>query len=96
MNMAVRTINSVVAVGTSMVKLLDGYDNLTELIISNTSTGVQLITISVGAESTSLSGIVLPVYSTYSSQEQHPPKEAVYAISNAVAGQVSIYARYED
>jgi hypothetical protein len=66
------------------------------LILSNTSIGGQVITISLEKEAVTGAGIVLyPGGSWDRSPEQKPPQAKISAISSAAGGLLSVYEESE-
>ena len=87
--------NNVVAVGTSTVLLSTAHER-NELVITNTSSAAQIITLSFGVEAAALAGVVLQPYSVYYASDTQGfsvYNGDIFAISSAVSGQISIFER---
>lgn len=68
------------------------------IVLQNTSTGGQTITISVDKEAVANEGVVLSVGGVWQDSqdgEYMPTQKVITAISSAVGGQLSIYERCE-
>jgi hypothetical protein len=66
------------------------------LVIVNTSTGGQAITLSWGTQTIALSGIVLYPGGSWSESEDNkfiPSKEQVWAVSSAASGTIAVHER---
>jgi hypothetical protein len=90
--------NSVVSVGSASV-LVSEEKNRIELIITNTSSAGQFVTISFGQDAVAAYGVYLSPYSTYYSSKSDGfsvYKGSIYAYSSAAAGQLSVYERLGD
>lgn len=87
--------NQQLAVGATSV-LLSTARNRSELIITNSSTGGEIITIALGNEATANAGIVLTPYSVYyasASQGFNVWNGEIYAICSGAGGLVSVFER---
>ena len=87
--------NQAVAVGTSPV-LLSTSRMRQELVITNTSSAAQTITLAFGTQAAATVGIFLNPYSSYyasASEGFRVYAGEIWAIGSAVAGQVSIFER---
>jgi len=87
--------NDTLAVGTSSV-LVSPQRKRKEIVITNTSTAAQNITLTFGKTAVAGKGVFLLPYSVwYSSQTEgfNVTNDEIYAISSAVAGQLSIFER---
>ena len=91
-------INSSVTVGTSSVEIVTEkttYQRI-ELIITNTSTLNQVITLGIGQEAVAGSGIPLAAGSSYVSSidpKYSPPNERITAVASAPSGSVAVFER---
>ncbi len=94
-----RVRNEIVAVDTSSVEVCIERDEETKrrvLVLKNTSTGTQVITVSLGVVAVANTGIVLNVGEilTDSVSEGYIPFQGkISAISSAAAGQLSVMER---
>jgi len=87
--------NDLVAVGTDSILLSVAHPR-NEIVITNTSSAAQNITLSFGKEAVSTVGVFLLPYSVYfatNAQGFNVFQGEIYAISDAVSGQVSIFER---
>lgn len=100
--MILATNNKSETIGTSAAVIseakLTGYSERTRLIITNSSTGGQNITISVGNEATSGAGILLyPGGAVSWEKDTLPiPQSRVFAISSAAGGTLAIYEEVQN
>jgi hypothetical protein len=89
------TRNELVAVGTSSVMVSPAHERQ-EIIIVNSSAAAQVITLSVGMSAGLSMGIPLQPWGVWygsANSEFRVTSEAIYAISSAVSGQISIFER---
>jgi len=90
-----------VTVGASSVELLPEIQSrqILDLYLRNTSTAGQVISLGIGTEAVSGSGIVMnanDVAAFSRSDNYEVPLSRYTAISSAVGGTVSVYVRLED
>jgi len=90
-----------VAVGTSVVEIAPAIENkrIMELYLRNTSTGSQVISIGVGTEAVSGTGVVMQpgdVAAWSQSDSYSVPVLRYTAISSAVSGSLAVMYRLED
>lgn len=90
--------NELIAIGTSSLVVGANFESLNlkrkNIIITNTSTGGEVITISVGQEAVANQGIVLYAGGSWDANVQGvflPPQVRISAISSAIGGQLSVY-----
>lgn len=90
--------NELVAVGTSTVLVAPNRSTQnqkrTSIIITNTSTALQVITLAIDDEAKALAGIVLNAGGSWEQTSNGgylPPQLKITAVSSAVNGQLSIY-----
>ena len=89
-------VNQAVTAITTTSQLLSLGKARDELIITNTSTTGQLLTLSFGKPAVSLAGIVLAPYGVYyinRAEGFKPTSSDIYVISNAAAGALAIFER---
>lgn len=87
--------NDLLAIGTSNV-LVSPARKRSEIVITNTSTAAQNITISFGIPAVSTYGVYLLPYAVYfasNAQGFNVWEGEIYAISDGAAGQISIFER---
>jgi len=87
--------NDSVAVGTASV-LVSPEKARKELIITNTSTGGQIITLGVGQAAAALRGIVLTPYGVYyasMTNNFNPTTQQIFAIASAAGGTLAVFER---
>jgi len=92
--------NQLLAVGTTSVVASEEKQNLNSkrscIIITNTSTNGQVITVSVDSEAVANQGVVLSVGGVWSDtkeSEYYPTQKLISAIASAAGGQISIQER---
>lgn len=91
-------IQQSIAVGTSVVELSAEKNNLkrTEVIITNTSTLNQAVSLGIGQDAVSGVGITLAAGSTYVASVDavyKPTNARITAVASAAGGSVSFYER---
>jgi len=92
--------NQTLAVGTASVVVSEQKDNnnseRSSIILINTSTAGQVITLSIDQEAVAGAGIVLSVGGVWQDSKDggyKPTQKQIYAISSGAAGQLSIQER---
>jgi hypothetical protein len=95
--MQINTRNSLIAVGTDPIvvseeKIMQGVERV-RLILMNSSTGTQIITVSVGADPIALAGVVLNPGGSIQWERQAIPvqQRRVLASADQAGGQLSVY-----
>jgi hypothetical protein len=87
--------NSLVAVSTTSV-LLSTAKRRSEIVITNTSTAAQNITLSFGTEAVATYGVLLAPFTSYfasNTQGFNVWEGEIFSIASAINGQVSIFER---
>lgn len=89
--------NAVVTAITTASQLVSEAKKRKEIILTNT--GATNLTISIGKDAVAGAGIFLTPYASYYASKTEGftvTSDAIYVISSAAAGQLSIYERLED
>ena len=87
--------NQIIAIGTDPV-LVSTAHRRNEIVITNSSSATQVITISFGDVATALEGVVLQPWSVYyasNTQGFNVFQGDIFVIGSAVSGQISIFER---
>jgi len=87
-----------VSVGTTQVLVLDspGANTRTDIVITNTSSAGQVISLAIGADAVASSGIVLQPTASIAfsrSQDYEVPQEQIRAVASAANGSVAVWVR---
>lgn len=87
--------NDLIAVGTSSIQLSPARVR-NEIVLTNTSTTGQTLTISFGTQATANVGVVLKPFSVYFASNTsgfNVYQGDIYVVSDGAAGQISVFER---